>query len=54
MILKEKIDEKTGLCKTGIEDGGSGPYVLGVTFLGNVVTIFDVENERMQFTRHDF
>lgn len=44
MILNGAGDEdpETGGCITGIQDGGTGPFILGDVFLKNVVAVFDV------------
>lgn len=45
-------DKETGnLCRVGIMDSASGPHVLGVTFLSNVVAVFDVGNTEMRFAK---
>jgi hypothetical protein len=31
-----------GTCITGVQDGGSGPYILGDVFLKNVLAVFDL------------
>lgn len=54
MIVPHLKDPQTGLCKTGVEDGANGPYVLGVTFLQNVVAVFDVDKAQMKFAEHHY
>ena len=52
LIFQDSVDNSTGLCLTGIQDGGAGPYILGDVFLQNVIAIFDVGAAKMKFTRH--
>ncbi|KAK8086758.1 hypothetical protein PG994_001732 [Apiospora phragmitis] len=42
MIKHDVVHPSTGMCQTGITTGASGPYVLGLTFLTNVVVGFDI------------
>ncbi|KAJ2899781.1 aspartic-type endopeptidase-like protein [Zalerion maritima] len=49
MIFRSFQDPITGLCQTAIASGGSGPYILGSTFLQNTVTVFDVGKQVMAF-----
>lgn len=45
LLRQNARDVETGrLCRVGIMDGDAGPWVLGVTFLSNVVAVFDVGN----------
>ncbi|KAK4210330.1 aspartic protease PEP3 [Rhypophila decipiens] len=46
-----KQDEQTGewWCRIGVTDSYSAPYILGVTFLSNVVAVFDVGKDEMRF-----
>ena len=55
LLRQNARDVETGrLCRVGIMDGGSaGPYVLGVTFLANVVAVFDVGNEEIRFAKRN-
>jgi hypothetical protein len=53
MINREEIDPKTGMCETGITSGGSGPYILGTTFLVNVVALVNVGEGMIEFYSHD-
>jgi hypothetical protein len=41
-----------GTCISGIQDGGSGPFILGDVFMKNVVTVFDVGAGEMRFAAH--
>jgi hypothetical protein len=54
MIYQNQTDPQTGLCLTGIQDGGSGPYILGDVFLQNVVAVFDVGAAQMRFAAHSY
>ena len=54
LIYEDSVDSATGLCLTGIQDGGSGPYILGDVFLQNVVAIFDVGAGEMRFAPHQY
>lgn len=51
MLRQSARDTEGGtLCRVGVTDGGDdGPYVLGVTFLTNVVAVFDVGANEMRF-----
>ncbi|KAK8134185.1 eukaryotic aspartyl protease [Apiospora sp. TS-2023a] len=42
MINHDVVDPKTGMCQTGVTSGRDGPYILGLTFLKNVVVGFDM------------
>jgi len=53
LIYQDVVDQNTGLCLTGIQDGGQGPYILGDVFLQNVVAVFDVGNSEMRFAAHE-
>jgi hypothetical protein len=45
-------DIETGrLCRIGILPSDFGPYVLGVTWLSNVVAVFDIGNNEMRFAK---
>jgi hypothetical protein len=50
-LLQQAVrDKATGtLCLIGITDDDDGPHVLGVTFLTNVVAVFDVGNSEIRF-----
>lgn len=54
LILNSKgnKDPYTGGCITGIQDGGTGPFILGDVFLKNVVAVFDVGASEMRFASH--
>jgi hypothetical protein len=53
LIYQSQVDQNTGLCLTGVQDGGSGPYILGDVFLQNVVAVFDVGASEMRFAAHE-
>jgi len=46
------LSDSTGACFTAIQDGSSGPYILGDVFLKNVVAVFDVGAAEMRFAAH--
>lgn len=50
-LLNQNIrDVETGkLCRVGLYDAEVGPYILGMTFLNNVVAVFDIGNNEMRF-----
>lgn len=49
MLLQASVDPATGLCAVGVMDGGMGPYVLGDTFMNNVISVFDIGAGEMRF-----
>lgn len=49
MLLQSSVDPATGLCAVGVMDGGTGPYVLGNTFMNNVISVFDIGAAEMRF-----
>ncbi|ORY67756.1 aspartic peptidase domain-containing protein [Pseudomassariella vexata] len=50
MIYTDIVDPDTGYCLAGIVDGGDeGSFILGGTFLNNVVAVFDVGAAEMRF-----
>ncbi|KAI0484597.1 acid protease [Xylariaceae sp. FL0804] len=53
-LLDSQEDPMTGLCQTGVSRGGSGPFVLGLTFLTNVMVVFDVGEGTIQFYSREF
>jgi hypothetical protein len=53
LIYQDVVDPNTGYCLTGVQDGGSGPYILGDVFLQNVVAVFDVGASEMRFAAHE-
>jgi aspergillopepsin I len=54
LILQGQKDTTTGKCLLGLTDGGTGPYILGDTFLSNVVAVFDVGAAQMRFAAHSY
>ncbi|KAK0629418.1 aspartic peptidase domain-containing protein [Bombardia bombarda] len=49
-LLRQNARDPTNeYCRIGVTDSYFGPYVLGVTFLSNVVAVFDVGNNEMRF-----
>ncbi|KAK3381047.1 aspartic peptidase domain-containing protein [Podospora didyma] len=49
-LLRQNARDHTGeFCRVGVTDSDSPPHVLGVTFLSNVVAVFDVGNHEMRF-----
>ena len=50
LLRQSARDQETGtLCRVGLMDSDFGPHVLGVTFLTNVLAVFDVGNNEMRF-----
>lgn len=45
-------DSSSGQCISGIQDGGSGPYILGDVFMQSAVVVFDVGAGEMRFAAH--
>lgn len=54
LILQGQKDTTTGKCLLGLTDGGTGPFILGDTFLSNVVAVFDVGAAQMRFATHSY
>ena len=56
MLLQSQTISSNGstLCLVGVADGGEGPYILGDTFLNNVVAVFDVGASEMRFAEHHY
>lgn len=51
LIMQPQFDSSTGLCAVGFQDGGNdSPYMLGGTFLNNVLSTFDLGALEMRFT----
>ena len=49
-LLRQTVRDPTGtLCRIGVTDAYSPPFVLGVTFLSNVLAVFDVGKTEMRF-----
>ncbi|KAI1139481.1 acid protease [Hypoxylon sp. FL0543] len=53
LLNKEEQDPQTGLCQTGIASGGTGPYILGVAFLTNVVVSMNVGSGHVELWSHE-
>ena len=54
LLNKEERDPQTNLCQTGIANGGTGPYILGITFLTNVVAVMNIGSGNVEFWSHQF
>lgn len=54
MLMQSSVDPATGLCAVGVMDGGTGPYVLGNTFMNNVISVFDIGAAEMRFATHRY
>lgn len=54
MLIPSSVDPVTGLCATGVMDGGMGPYVLGDTFMNNVISVFDIGAAEMRFVANKY
>ncbi|KAJ4387873.1 hypothetical protein N0V93_008476 [Gnomoniopsis smithogilvyi] len=54
MLMQDVVDPDTGYCLIGPQDGAPGPYILGDTFMNNVISIFDVGASEMRFIAHDY
>lgn len=42
------------VCQSGIQDGGTGPFILGDVFMVNVLSVFDVGNYQMKFASRPY
>lgn len=54
MLMQSSADPATGLCAVGVMDGGTGPYVLGDTFMNNVIAVFDIGAAEMRFAEYKY
>lgn len=54
LIIKDQPDKTSGLCITGFQDGGSGPFILGDAWMKSVVVVFDVGASEMRFASHKY
>lgn len=54
MLMQSFVDPDTGYCLIGPQDGGSGPYILGDTFMNNVISVFDVGASEMRFAVNNY
>ncbi|KAK3706964.1 hypothetical protein LTR37_012463 [Vermiconidia calcicola] len=54
LLLNDDLgyDRATGLCACGIQASPTQPYILGDTFLKNVVAVFDIGASEMRFAPH--
>ncbi|KAK3714966.1 hypothetical protein LTR37_007456 [Vermiconidia calcicola] len=54
LLLNDELgyDWATGLCACGIQASPTQPYILGDTFLKNVVAVFDIGASEMRFAPH--
>ncbi|KAK5657997.1 hypothetical protein OQA88_2551 [Cercophora sp. LCS_1] len=52
-LLRQSVRDESGeYCRIGVTDGSdSGVQILGVTWLSNVLAVFDVEHHEMRFAR---
>ncbi|KAK4182961.1 putative eukaryotic aspartyl protease [Podospora australis] len=49
-LLRQTARDPSGeYCRIGVTDVSGGPYVLGVSWMTNVVAVFDIENTEMRF-----
>lgn len=49
-----KTSTSSSVCQSGIQDGGTGPYILGDVFMVNVISVFDVGNMQMRFASRPY
>ena len=49
LIMQPQFDGATGHCVVGFQDGG-GDFILGATFLNNVLSTFDLGRLEVRFT----
>ena len=54
LVQGQTLPNDTNSCLVGLADGGEGPYILGDTFLNNVVAVFDVGASEMRFAEHHY
>lgn len=54
MLMQSIVDPDTGYCLIGPQDGGSGPYILGDTFMNNVISVFDIGASEIRFAAHNY
>ncbi|KUJ24356.1 acid protease [Mollisia scopiformis] len=52
--LVYKITENGTTCQSGIQDGGTGPYILGDVFMVNTLSVIDVGNLQMRFSSRQY
>jgi len=49
LIYRDMAKPETGLCMTAISSGGTGPYILGDTFMQKALMVFDIGQAQMRF-----
>jgi Eukaryotic aspartyl protease len=54
MLMQNVVDPDTGYCATGPQDRGEGPFILGDTFMNNVISVFDIGASQMRFAPHEY
>lgn len=55
LLVQEVVDPTTGYCLIGPQNGGTdGPYILGDTFMNNVISVFDVGASEIRFAAHNY
>ncbi|ROV93928.1 hypothetical protein VSDG_06253 [Cytospora chrysosperma] len=54
MLMQEYVDPETGYCMIGPQDGETGPYILGDTFMNNVISVFDIGASEIRFAAHNY
>lgn len=54
MLMQGSRDPTGEYCLIGPQDGTTGPYILGDTFMNNVISVFDVGASEMRFVAHDY
>lgn len=52
MILQNSLSSPPGKCLSGIQATGTDLALLGDVFLKNVIVVFDIGNEELQFAPH--
>lgn len=52
LVQGQTLPDDASSCLVGLADGGQGPYILGDTFLNNVLAVFDVGASEMRFAHH--
>lgn len=48
---QQRFATPAGMCLVGVQDGGTGPFTLGDTFMNNVLTVFDIGATQMHFAQ---
>jgi hypothetical protein len=52
MILPQVKDPSTGLCLSGIGYTSAQPYILGDTFMQQLVSVFDTGKMQVRFAKY--